>query len=124
MMASAARRARDSGGGTLPGHTCFTHVGSPTCPLLAVAELSRGMPHREFSIPDHHSKTWVSDILGRGVLAGGIAAKIYFTSGDPEECNWHFKVVYQDGTSQEYTERRDVCRIHAVEFGPHESYGC
>jgi len=80
-----------------------------------------GKEVRNFYVSDHSSSNWGDDILGRATLPDGMGTLIYFTSGDPKDCDYDFKLVYSDGSAQVYTQGRNVCQIHAVEFNPDTS---
>lgn len=80
-----------------------------------------GKEIRSFYVSAHSSDQWGDDILGRATLPDGMGTLIYFTSGVQTGCNFDFKLVYSDGTAQQYVQGRNVCEIHAVQYNPDTS---
>ncbi|MGO9641391.1 MAG: hypothetical protein ACLP1Y_08825 [Candidatus Acidiferrales bacterium] len=82
-----------------------------------------GKEIHSFFVSPHTSDQWGDDILGRATLLDGMGTLIYFNSSVRTGCNFDFKLVYADGTAQVYTQGRNVCEIHAVQFNPDTSDG-
>ncbi len=80
-----------------------------------------GKEVKSFFVSPHSSTDWGNDILGRATLPDGMGTLIYFNSSIQTGCNMDFKLVYSDDTAQVYTQGRDVCQIHAVEYNPDTS---
>ena len=80
-----------------------------------------GKEIRSFYVSSHSSDQWGDDILGRATLPDGMGTLIYFTPGVQTGCNFDFKLVYSDGTAQQYVQGRNVCEIHAVQYNPDTS---
>jgi hypothetical protein len=78
---------------------------------------------REFYVSTHDSTRWGTDILGRATLPTGMGTVVYFDSSIPTGCNFDFKIVYADGSSQTYTQGRDICAIFAIQFNANDSFG-
>ena len=78
---------------------------------------------KNFYVSAHESKNWGGDILGRATLPDGMGTVVYFDSSIQTSCNFDFKLVYADGTSQTYTQGRNVCAIHAVQDNADDSIG-
>jgi hypothetical protein len=78
---------------------------------------------REFFVSAHDSAQWGSDILGRATLPTGMGTVVYFDSAIKTGCNFDFKIVYADGSSQTYTQGRDICAIYAIQFNASDSFG-
>ncbi len=82
-----------------------------------------GKEIREFYISDHDNTRWGSDILGRATLPPGMGTVIFFDSAVKTSCNFDFKIVYADGSAQQYAQGRDICSVVAVQFNPSNSFG-
>ncbi len=82
-----------------------------------------GKEMREFYVSAHESDRWGSDILGRATLLDGMGTVVYFNPNIQTSCNFDFKIVYANGTNQTYTNGRNVCSIHAVQFNSADSIG-
>jgi hypothetical protein len=82
-----------------------------------------GKEIRNFYVSAHESKEWGSDILGRATLLDGMGTVVYFNPNIQTSCNFDFKLVYADGSSQTYTAGRNVCAIHAVQYNSEDSIG-
>ncbi len=78
---------------------------------------------KEFYVSAHDSTRWGTDILGRATLPDGMGTVVYFDSKIQTGCNFDFKIVYADGSSQTYTAGRDVCSIYAIQFNASDSFG-
>jgi hypothetical protein len=82
-----------------------------------------GKEIRNFYVSAHESKEWGNDILGRATLLDGMGTVVYFNPNIQTSCNFDFKLVYADGSSQTYTAGRNVCAIHAVQYNAEDSIG-
>jgi hypothetical protein len=71
---------------------------------------------RNFYVSPHSSDQWGDDVLGRATLPDGMGTLIYFTPGSQTGCVFDFKLVYSDGTAQQYVQGTNVCEIRAVQF--------
>jgi hypothetical protein len=74
-------------------------------------------------VSPHESGRWGRDVLGSEALPTGIGTVISF---DPEvrtSCYYDFKLVFHDGHSQVYTQGRNLCVLHAVQFNYTTSEG-
>ncbi len=80
-----------------------------------------GKEIREFYVSAHENTNWGNDVLGRSTLPDGMGTKIVFSRGVSTSCNFDFKLVYTDGTSQIYQRGRDVCTIMAIVYNEDES---
>jgi hypothetical protein len=77
---------------------------------------------REFYVSAHNDVRWENDVLGRATLLNGMGTVIYFTPAVKTGCNFDFKLVYADGSSQTYLQGRDVCNIFGVQFNAADSF--
>jgi len=69
----------------------------------------------EVHLAAHGSREpWGDDILVGADLPNGLGTKIVFLSGSA--CVTDFRVVYTDGTSEDYLEGRNLCVASAIEF--------
>jgi len=84
---------------------------------------STGKEIREFYVSPHESTKWGSDVLGRATLPNGVGTIITFSPEARTSCIFDFKLVLEDGTSETYTQGRNVCRVDAILFTPTESFG-
>lgn len=66
----------------------------------------------------HTSTTWGSDVLGDATLAHGMGTVIYFY-GARSTCVYDFRIVYSDGSTQDYLQGRNLCVSHAIQFNEH-----
>ena len=74
-------------------------------------------------VSPHESGRWGRDVLGSEALPTGIGTVISF---DPEvrtSCYYDFRLVFHDGHSQVYTQGRNLCVLHAVQFNYATSEG-
>jgi hypothetical protein len=67
------------------------------------------------------STSWGNDTLGAATLTNGVGTKIVFNTDIPSTCDFDFKLVYSDGTSQTYGRGRDLCEIIAIVYNEDES---
>jgi len=72
-------------------------------------------------VADHNSPYWGSEVLQGARLESGLGVYIHITGGG--SCFVDFKLVYSNGSTQEYRDGRDVCAVGGVEFGPSVSRG-
>jgi hypothetical protein len=49
-------------------------------------------------------------------IVSGDGRLIVFSSNISTGCNFDFKLVFEDGTSQTYDQGANICTIHAIEF--------
>jgi hypothetical protein len=80
-----------------------------------------GKEIREFYVSAHENTNWGQDVLGRATLPSGMGTKIVFSRGVATSCEFDFKLVYSDGTSQVYQKGRDVCTIMAIVYNEDDS---
>jgi hypothetical protein len=78
---------------------------------------------REFYVSSHDSTRWGGDILGRATLADGMGTVVYFDSKIQTGCNFDFKIVFADGSAQQYLQGKDVCKIFGIQYNETESIG-
>jgi hypothetical protein len=78
---------------------------------------------RELYVSPHDYKSWGTDVLGRGVLPTAVGRVISFDSTGPTGCSFDFKLVFSDGTAQQYLQGRDVCSVIAIQFNATDSFG-
>jgi hypothetical protein len=72
---------------------------------------------REVHLAGHGSdEAWGDDILGDSNLPNGLGTKIIFTGGST--CTFDFRIVYTDGSHEDYLQGRNLCRTSAIEFVP------
>ena len=83
---------------------------------------STGRVVREFYVSPHESTRWGHDVLGRATLPNGVGTIVTFSPEAQTSCVFDFKLVYEDGSSDTYTQGRNVCRLDAILFTPSESY--
>ena len=67
-------------------------------------------------ISPHESFIWGGDVLGEAALPDGIGTTIAFNPRIRTSCYYDFKLVFHNGGSQVYTQGRDLCAVHAVQF--------
>ena len=76
----------------------------------------------EFYVSPHTSNAWGYNILST-TLPSGLGEVIVFNTNVRSTCLMDFKLVYADGTSQTYTQGRNVCVLTAVQFNSEISIG-
>lgn len=74
-------------------------------------------------VSPHESGSWGGDVLGDASLPDGTGTAIVFPSSLQTSCVFDFRLMMHDGSVQTYTEGRDVCRVHAVQFDQDSSQG-
>lgn len=77
----------------------------------------------QFYVSPHDSSRWRNDVLGIATLPDGLGAVISFDHADRSSCLMDFKLVFSDGSSQVYTQGRNVCQLNAVQFNLNDSVG-
>jgi len=84
---------------------------------------STGKAVQQFYVSPHSARDWGSDVLGRATLPNGMGTLISFSPRAHVGCVFDFKLVYGDGTSDTYTQGKDVCNVLAILFAPNELMG-
>lgn len=74
-------------------------------------------------VSPHESGYWGSEVLGVAALPDGTGTVIVFSRNYRTSCVFDFKLVFDDRTVQIYTEGRNICSLHAVEFDSYTSQG-
>ena len=74
-------------------------------------------------VSPHESDSWGGDVLGDSVLPNGTETIIVFPSDWATSCYFDFRLVFHDGSTETYTEGRNVCNLTGVAFGPYSSAG-
>lgn len=77
----------------------------------------------QFYVSPHGNSNWLNNVLGRGTLPAEMGTVIYFPSNISTSCDFDFRLVYADGSSQTYMQGRNVCTIYAVQFDAADSFG-
>jgi hypothetical protein len=67
-------------------------------------------------VSPHSQNSWGADVLGRAELPDGMGTLIVFPPTWRGVCHEDFKLVFSDGTSEQYTQGIDVCQLHALQF--------
>jgi len=67
-------------------------------------------------VSPHSGNTWGGDVLGRAALPDGMGTLIIFPPQWRGVCHEDFKLVFSDGTAEQYTQGIDVCQLHALQF--------
>ena len=67
-------------------------------------------------VSPHSAGTWGADVLGRASLPNGMGTLIVFPPQWRGVCHEDFKLVFSDGTAEQYTQGLDVCQLHALQF--------
>lgn len=75
-----------------------------------------GFRIRSVFVSPHESGYWGSDVLGSGTLVNGYQTTITFNPYIHTSCYFDFKVVFQNGAEQTYTQGWDLCAIREVYF--------
>lgn len=76
----------------------------------------------EFYVSPHTSNAWDDNVLST-TLPSGLGEVIVFNTNVRSTCLMDFKLVYADGSSQIYTQGRNVCVLTAVQFNSATSVG-
>ena len=63
----------------------------------------------------HISDSWGYDVLGDATLSHGMGTVVYFYGGR-STCIYDFRIVYADGSHQDYLQGRNLCESHAIQF--------
>jgi len=77
---------------------------------------------REFYVSAHNDTRWENDVLGRATLPNLMGTVIVFTPAVKTGCVFDFKLVYADGSAQQYLQGRDVCQIFGIQFNATDSF--
>ncbi|MGB8030976.1 MAG: hypothetical protein WCF30_15090 [Terracidiphilus sp.] len=67
-------------------------------------------------VSPHSQNSWGTDVLGRASLPDGMGTLIVFPPQWRGVCHEDFKLVFSDGTAEQYTQGIDVCQLHALQF--------
>lgn len=74
-----------------------------------------GRTINEVHIAAHGSDdAWSSDVLGSDTLPDGRGTKILVFGGS--NCIMDFRIVYADGSSEDYLQGRNLCKASAIQF--------
>jgi hypothetical protein len=82
-----------------------------------------GKEIQKFYVSDHDSTQWGGDILGRATLPTGMGTVVYFDSTIKTGCNFDFKIVFADGSTQQYLQGKDVCKVFGIQYNVSDSFG-
>jgi hypothetical protein len=72
-------------------------------------------------VSPHESGNWEDDLLGSASLPNQLGFKVTFGSRYISSCVMDVKVVYEDDSSQVYTQGMDVCQLQAVDLHPSQA---
>jgi hypothetical protein len=67
-------------------------------------------------VSPHSANSWGTDVLGRAALPDGMGTLIVFPPAWRGVCHEDFKLVFSDGTAEQYQQGIDVCQLHALQF--------
>jgi hypothetical protein len=70
---------------------------------------------REVHLSAHGTDdAWSADVLGDALLADGHGLKIVVYGGS--SCVIDFRIVYNDGSTEDYLQGRNLCKASAIQF--------
>lgn len=126
LNGTLARLPKNTGLGAIAVRVALaaTLLLGPTIPTRSQAEDMRnfwflnntGRQVDRIYVSPHESGIWGGDVLGEAALPNGIGTVISFDSRIRTSCYYDFKLVFHNGSSQVYTQGRDLCVVHAVQF--------
>jgi hypothetical protein len=70
---------------------------------------------RVYVAPHNANATWGEDVLGQASLPNGIGTTIYFLDSSLR-CFYDVRIVFSNGTHEDYLQGRNLCQIHAIQF--------
>jgi hypothetical protein len=85
-----------------------------------VLNLTRREVQSVYVSPHGTDDTWGSDILGQDTVPNGGGVYIAF-NGVGKNCIYDVRLDFNDGSHQDYTQGRNLCEIHAIQFNKNTS---
>jgi hypothetical protein len=70
---------------------------------------------RVYVTPHDTDAPWGSDILGDTELPNGIGTTVRFLDNS-SRCVYDIRIEFTDGSHEDYTQGRNLCEIHAIQF--------
>lgn len=70
----------------------------------------------ELYVAPHNERAWRANTLGGDVILPGQGTVLSFDNVPKSSCVMDFKLVFEDGSVQDYVQGRNVCQLQAVQF--------
>jgi hypothetical protein len=70
---------------------------------------------RVYLAPHNTDASWGDDILGDTALPNGLGTTVRFLDNSTR-CTYDIRIEFSDRSYEDYTQGRNLCEVHAVQF--------